>query len=197
MAGSELPQELQDLLDKQAIYEVVLRGCRGGDRFDLDMILSLFHPGAILHNVGGFNGTVEQLGAFLAPIRESFTGGPATFHMLGNHYVELSGDHAVSESYLMVHHWGTPSSPDVATETSEQAHADGNYTAGTRYIDKFERRAGEWKIVERWAMRDWTWTHRGRGNIVPGPNDGPPGKLSPDDLIFSVRREWLGSPISA
>jgi hypothetical protein len=197
MAESELPKALQDLVDKQAIYEVVLRGCRGGDRFDLDMIASIFHPGAQMHNVGGFNGSLEDLVAFLAPIRESFTGGPATFHMLGNHSVELSGDRAVSESYLMVHHWGQPTSADLATESDEQAFADGNYTAGTRYIDNFERRAGEWRIVERWAMRDWTWIHRGRGNIAPRPKDGPPGKLSPDDMIYSITREWLGSHASA
>jgi len=78
MAESELPKAVQELLDKQAIYEVVLRGCRGGDRFDLDMIVSCFHPGAQMHNVGGFDGTREGLLALLAPIRETFTGGPGT-----------------------------------------------------------------------------------------------------------------------
>jgi hypothetical protein len=193
MAEAAMPAALQDLVDKQLIHEVVLRGCRGGDRFDLDLILSCFHEGAQLHNVGGFNGTVEDLAAFLGPIRASFTGGPATYHMLGNHYVELRGDHALAESYVMVHHWGPTSSPDLATESVAQAFADGNYTAGSRYLDKFERRGGEWRIVERWALRDWTWTIRGRGNIAPGPNDGPPGKLSPDDMIFSVARDWLAS----
>jgi hypothetical protein len=196
MTEPALPEAIQALVDKQAIYEVVLRGCRGGDRFDLEMILSVFHDGAQLHNVAGFNGSCEDLRAFLAPIRASFAGGPATYHMLGNHFVELNGDRAVSESYVMVHHWGQSSSSNPADETAAQAFADNNYTAGTRYIDKFERRAGEWRIVERWAVRDWTWTHRGRGTISPGPNDGPPGKLSPDDTIYSVTRDWLGSPTS-
>ncbi len=83
MTEAALPEALQALVDKQAIYEVVLRGCRGGDRFDLDMIMSVFHDGAQMHNVAGFSGSCEDLRAFLAPIRESFTGGPATYHMLG------------------------------------------------------------------------------------------------------------------
>jgi len=197
MAESELPKAVQELLDKQAIYEVVLRGCRGGDRFDLDMIVSCFHPGAQMHNVGGFDGTREGLLAFLGPIRETFTGGPGTYHMLGNHYVDLRGDYALAESYVMVHRWAESTSPDVTTETAEQAFADNNYTAGTRYIDKFERREGEWRIVERWAVRDWTWAHRGRGNIAPGPKDGPPGRLSPDDMIYTVAQEWLDAKASA
>src|ERR1700752_960569 len=65
MAEAVLPDALQALVDKQAIYEVVLRGCRGGDRFDLDMIMSVFHERAQLHNVGGFTGSCEDLRAFL------------------------------------------------------------------------------------------------------------------------------------
>ncbi len=93
----------------------------------------------------------------------------------------------------MVHHWGAASSESLDTESAAEAFGDNNYTAGTRYIDKFERRAGEWRIVERWAVRDWTWAHRGRGTISPAADDGPPGKLSPNDLIYSVTRDWLGS----
>jgi hypothetical protein len=194
MTEAALPEALQALVDKQAIYDVVLRGCRGADRFDLDTITSVFHEGGLMHNVAGFNGTCEDLRAFLAPIRESFTGGPATYHMLGNHHVEIDGDRAVAESYVMVHHWGPSTSDNPDGETAAQAFADNNYTAGTRYIDKFERRSGEWRIVERWAMRDWTWAHRGRGAISPGAGDGPPGKLSPDDMIYSITQEWLRSP---
>jgi SnoaL-like domain len=192
MTEGALPDALQALVDKQAIYEVVLRGCRGGDRFDLDLIMSVFHEGARVHNVGGFSGSCEEMRAYLAPIRESFTGAPATFHMLGNHYVELNGDRAVAESYVMVHHWGESSSANPDAETAAQAFADNNYTAGSRYIDALERRAGEWRIVERWAMRDWTWAHRARGTISPGPDHGPPGKLWPADMIYSVTRDWLG-----
>jgi hypothetical protein len=34
---------LQSLADKQAIYEVLLRYCRGIDRIDMDLVRSAFH----------------------------------------------------------------------------------------------------------------------------------------------------------
>ena len=39
--------QLQELLDKQALYEVVARYCRGVDRADEELVRSAYHPDAI------------------------------------------------------------------------------------------------------------------------------------------------------
>ena len=47
MAGAgERDLAVQLLLDKQEIYEVILRYCRGIDRLDEELLLSVFHPDA-------------------------------------------------------------------------------------------------------------------------------------------------------
>ncbi|MER2157629.1 nuclear transport factor 2 family protein, partial [Rhodococcus sp. (in: high G+C Gram-positive bacteria)] len=42
-----MDRALQDLIDKQAIREVVLTYCRGIDRLDFDLVRSAYHPDAI------------------------------------------------------------------------------------------------------------------------------------------------------
>ena len=46
---SELESELRVLLDKQALYELVMRYARAVDRNDKEMLLACFHPDAFLH----------------------------------------------------------------------------------------------------------------------------------------------------
>jgi hypothetical protein len=43
---------LEALLDKQAIYDVLLRYCRRIDRVDVDLVRSGYHAGAIDHHTG-------------------------------------------------------------------------------------------------------------------------------------------------
>lgn len=99
-----MDQALQDLIDKQAIREVVLTYCRGIDRLDFDLVRSAYHPDAIDHHTG-FDGTIDEYIAW-ATTKLSAIGG--TMHHIGNHLVELHGDHAISEAYSMSTHWGGP-----------------------------------------------------------------------------------------
>ena len=97
-----MDQALQELIDKQAIRAVVLTYCRGIDRLDFDLVRSAYHPDAIDHHTG-FDGTIDEYIAW-ATTKLSAIGG--TMHHIGNHLVELHGDHAISEAYSMSTHWG-------------------------------------------------------------------------------------------
>ncbi|GAB2635521.1 nuclear transport factor 2 family protein [Prescottella soli] len=139
---------IADLFDKQAIYEVVLRYCRGIDRLDYDLIRSAYHPDGIDHHTG-FDGPVDEYIQWLRCKIETFDG---TMHFVGNHYVELFGDRAISETYSTATHWGGgPAGP-----------AGLNFTSGARFVDLMERRDGMWAISERWAIREWTRSDAGR-----------------------------------
>ena len=50
---------LQRLLDKQEIYEVLCRYCRGIDRLDEPLVRSCYHPDAV-DNHGLYNGSVDH-----------------------------------------------------------------------------------------------------------------------------------------
>ena len=78
--------EVQVLLDKQAIHEVVLRYCRGVDRCDRDLVRDCYWPEAIDEH-GSFTGTrdeyLEWLFGRMLP-RYSMT-----MHFIGNVLVEV------------------------------------------------------------------------------------------------------------
>ncbi len=115
------------LADKQAIYEVILRYCRGIDRLDLELVRSCYHPGAIDHHTN-FEGNRDEFVVWVEGALRLLAG---TMHLVGNHLVEIDGDRARCETYCTAFHWADP-----ATSTLE------NVTTGIRYVDRFERRGG-------------------------------------------------------
>jgi len=95
-------QEMRELLDKQAIHETLMRYCRGIDRCDEDLIRSAYHPGA-WDDHGEFRGTVEE---FVPWVLERLQSDPGmvTNHSICNEYVEVRGDVAYGEAYLVAYH---------------------------------------------------------------------------------------------
>jgi len=134
--------ELSELLDKQCIHELVMRYCRGVDRVDRDMIASAFHPdgtcefGSLL---------LEGRDAIADAISKAAGGCILTFHMIGNHLVEIYGDLAAGETYFL-----SSSTVPVDDGKSKQLRM----RAG-RYVDRIERRDGTWKLKDRVVVEDW------------------------------------------
>lgn len=133
--------EVQALLDKQAIHEVLMRYCRGVDRLDEELVRTCYHRGA-WDDHGAFKGDGWEFAAFcVEALGESFT---ITQHHVANELVELDGDKADVESYFTAYH------------RSEKGGAVKLLVVGGRYIDRFELREGEWKIARRVTALDWT-----------------------------------------
>ena len=57
--------------------------------------------------------------------------------------IEVAGDVAYCESYAMASH------------RSEREGVEYDLVVGVRYVDRFERREGVWKIAHRKAVQDW------------------------------------------
>jgi hypothetical protein len=134
-------EEVRELLDKQAIHEVMMRYCRGIDRCDEALIRSAYHPGAH-DDHGEFRGPVEEFIPWVldALRRDS---GMVTMHSICNEYVEVRGDVAYGEAYFIAYHRGGPAGQMV------------DMTLGGRYVDRYERRHGQWKIARRVVLHDW------------------------------------------
>lgn len=162
------------LEDKQEIAEVVLRYCRGVDRLDFDLIRSCYHDDGVDHHTG-FDGDADSYVAWLKGGLPRLGG---TMHMVGNQLIEVDGDLARSETYGTAHHWGEPY--DDVTR---------NFTSGFRYVDRMERRDGQWRIAERWAVREWT-------RAIPAEvvrakeGEGPSPRRDRTDPVYLA----LGSP---
>jgi hypothetical protein len=131
--------------DDLAIRGVVLRYCRGVDRLDLELVRSCYHPDAT-DSHGSFSGGVEDFLTWVERILRRYT---MTMHYVANQLVESHGEHrARCESY------------GVAIHRSAGGEEQGNLTTGFRFIDDFERRAGEWRIVRRVATTEWVQVSR-------------------------------------
>ncbi|WP_433220554.1 nuclear transport factor 2 family protein [Dactylosporangium sp. CS-047395] len=162
--------------NEDAIRELVCRYCRGIDRLDMDLVRSCYHPDGVDHHTG-FDGPIEDYIAWVEPKVRGFDG---TQHLVANHLVEVVGDRALSETYGMAVHWGTP---------ADDARL--NFTSGFRFVDMLERREGEWRILERFASREWTRSEAGA--FVPSEGPGPRGRRDREDHIYRLR-DRLSAP---
>ena len=162
--------EVQALLDRQAIHDVVVRYCRGIDRLDLELVRGCYHPDAT-DDHGSFLGTRDEYVEWVGGVLMRYTG---TMHVVANHLVELDGDVARSETYGVAYHHGDP--PDDHRR---------NFTTGFRYVDRFERRDREWRIATRVAVREWTHTVTAEQQvIIPPERDGRRGQRDRTDAVY-------------
>lgn len=125
--------------DRLECTELVSRVARAIDRCDADLLATLFHPDAT-DDHGMFAGTAKDFISWVMPVLGTMK---RTQHLIGQVIVELDGDRAASESYFIAHH------------TLDGADSEVFMLAAGRYLDRFERRDGEWKIAHRQAVYDW------------------------------------------
>lgn len=129
---------MEQLLDRQDILDCLTRMSRGSDRFDQALFLSAFHEDAIIA-AGPFVGSPVELFDWSSEIQEQAH--TATFHILLNHSCDLDGHTAHTETYYLY----------VACNRDET-----NLFAGGRYIDRFERRGEQWKLLVRNNAIEWS-----------------------------------------
>lgn len=141
--------QLQHLLDRQAIMDCLYRYTRGVDRLDRELLLSAYHPDAI-DDHGAFVGGPVAFVEFAFPRHRRDQ--QCTNHLLMNHQCEIEGNVAHAETlclYIGVNRSGTT---DVV---------------GCRYVDRLERREGEWKIFRRVCVTDWFGGLHGESHFDP------------------------------
>jgi hypothetical protein len=143
-AGVTDQEKLQELWDRHAILSVVHRYARGLDRHDDDILRSCFHPDALDHH-GRWKGGREAFVQWAN--HECHNDLHAHMHNITSHNCELDGAVAHAESYVMfVHRVKDDKTVNVG---------------GGRYVDRFEKRDGEWKISRRRLIMDYRFTADG------------------------------------
>ena len=89
MTESILPPAVQALIDRQEILDCELRYCSGVDRFDREMLLSAYHPGA-MDDHGAFVGTAEEFVDWAFAYHSKYQHGHK--HYILNHRCEFDGE---------------------------------------------------------------------------------------------------------
>jgi len=130
-----------DLHAIQACKDAALRYCRGVDRLDPDEMRSAYWPDAIDEH-GSFNGNAHE---FVDHCMTAHLKWRATMHCVFNHLVEVeSEEQARGEVYNVTYLF-----------RSDEEIVD---TWWGRYLDRYEQRNGEWKIIHRVCVNEATMT---------------------------------------
>jgi hypothetical protein len=127
----KLEAKLRELIDRQEIWEVILKYARGIDRLDREMVRSCYWDDAIDDHhayVGGPDYFIDV--TFAGAIEMS----SVQHHGLSNHTCEIIGDDAHCETYY------TFIGANIATP---------HLLSMGRYIDHLQRRDGVWKYANR------------------------------------------------
>ena len=164
---------VRELHDEMSIRAVLLRYCRGIDRCDAELLRSCYHEDAF-DDHGPFKGGRDDLVEYsIAQLRgRTESHGQVTSHLIGNVLIERDGDVARVESYFKASH------------VEDRADHFRVFEFNGRYVDRFERRNGEWRIGRREVIHDWSEIRNHRRGLVPGRHDYAQGTIFPDDAIY-------------
>jgi hypothetical protein len=138
-------QMLRAVADRQAITELIHRFCRAVDRMDAELGYSVLHDDAVAdYGEAFYRGPGRGL---IDHINSQHRMALSHCHRVSNVIVELDGDRAGSEAYVMatVHAMFGPQRKQV--------------TVWGRYVDRWSRRNGRWGLDNRIFLQDFDAVH--------------------------------------
>ena len=91
------------------------------------------------------HGTYQgDLDGFIAMCEQFLPRWTATQHFMGNMLIEVDGERARAETYAVAYH---------RRENEDGTGKDDVF--GIRYVDRFEKRGGDWRIAHRVVATEW------------------------------------------
>ena len=137
--SEENNQQLQELLAKQACLEVIARYCRALDWLDEDALRTVFTPDADI-DYGFFKGRGDDFIKAVMEIEHTLL---RRWHNCSNTIIQVNRNMAEAETY------------GFAANVYERDSQKMTDLFGGRYLDRFEQRDGNWRIVKRTYVLDW------------------------------------------
>jgi hypothetical protein len=126
--------------DRESIRDCLYRYARAVDRVDMELMKTVYWPGAMDYHTG-FSGTAEEFMAWAST--QLGTMGINT-HLFGNILIDM--DEARTTARVESYH----------IFVIAGAEGGGGDTIGSgRYLDRFEKRDDDWRIAERTVLVDW------------------------------------------
>ena len=132
-------EELKSLLDREKIRECIALLARGEDRRDADLIRAGYWPDSTV-DYGIFQGNFDEYLDWVVPGSPAI---PVTQHVLGQSVIQLQGDAALVETHATNYH------------RVNMGDQERDIVMGGRYLDRLEKRDGEWRIMKRTMLYDW------------------------------------------
>jgi hypothetical protein len=138
--SSVMTNPVESMLDREQIRCCIARLARGEDRREAALITASYWPDSVT-DYGVFKGSFDEYLAWVVPGADAISN---TQHYVGQSYTELDGDSAKVETQVISYHridYGGGDEHDTVI--------------GGRYLDVFEKRDGDWRIVSRNMLYDW------------------------------------------
>lgn len=158
---------LDELVAKDAIREQIYNYARAADRMDKELLRQVWHPDGTANFIGGYQGAVE---GFIEQVWALHATLAAHSHQMTNILIQVDGDTAVSETYVMTSLHAQPTEERATTRL----------TRG-RYVDTWSKRDGRWAIDERVFIPDLRTFHE-----ATGPNMAVAGRRDRTDPSYRV-----------
>lgn len=163
--------------DRFAIIDLAALYMRGLDRLDRELLEAQFWPDARCE-YGIFSGGPANFAAFCM---DALAGHERNHHMLGQHLIEFTAaDEAFGEVYCQAYH-----------RVFDEAGAPRDLFIAGRYVDRYERRGGIWKMAYRSELVDWVRDDPASDAMI-GSAPFILGQRKPDDPLYD-RRAMGGS----
>lgn len=132
-------EKIQELYDRECIRQKIYTYTRAVDRIDEELVREVFTEDANADYGYDKGNALDVVGRILNMHRTYYS----TSHQISNILLKIDGDKAASESYATCYVYFR----------NEQGEPIPSFTC-TRYFDRWERRNGEWKIVDRTLAMD-------------------------------------------
>ncbi len=157
----QLEKEVADLTARRDIYNAICNYMRGQDRLEWETQRSAFHDDADV-DCGMYRGNADGYTDFAQGVLKEFE---SSQHLIGQAHIDVNGNEASGEVYFIAFH-----------RVIEADNNEKDLIIGGRYIDRYEKRDGKWRISKRRELVDWARTDP-----------------AADSFILEETKIWLGA----
>lgn len=193
MSGSARDR-LAELVAVRDVEDVLTRYCRALDRADLALMETVYWPdGEDIHGI--YVGRASEFVPFIiGEITQYFAMGT---HCLLNVHIDVEGDFAAAESTLYSACRVRSGMVDALLGSRYAGRLAGGgldpdnemFVMAGRYLDRLERRGGEWRILRRQVVTDWNDSHSSDAILDEGMHATlrPIGEWGRGDPVYANR----------
>ncbi len=174
------PRDAQELLDRQAVTDAIMRCARGIDRLDEEIFDRYFRPEMTMVVAGN----EIPAPAFVQGSRRDAPNRLATQHALSNAFVAVDGDRAVADTLLL----GVIAFRDgfgPAFIDTESAGLGGLMLSGCRYVDDWVRGPDGWLLERRVLVQEWMGRFDDSGMLDLLGRPDANGRRDPEDPSYA------------
>lgn len=165
----------EELAARDCLWRLVNAYSRACDRRDFVLLRSLYHDDAIEEHGEMFAGSADD---YVAWVGRALANWSATAHYVANALFEVRGGEAEGEIYKLNYHRTLDGSEEIIT--------------GSRSLDRYERRGGEWRFARRCVTLDWAQRRPASAAAYESfAAASPHGVAGPGDLSY-VKLQLFG-----